>query len=218
MAFLQQTDGPEDPDELSFEVILQRIFNETDPAAHRNAIWDFLNLTGDWELFEKISEAGSKQSAANYFQNVLDVIDGNYDDVDNVSDLPMIPEQDRDEVHALYASPLLFMRNSDWAGTAAAFHEILLNEIYEIYEITESELKFEEAMASTLDSWVNEEVLLPLSVIEYMAYSDCLTVQMDAAILENQLALLLTLFFSAQAHLDVDGSQSGPMFNPGDSN
>lgn len=218
MAIVDYREGPKDPDDINLEVILQRIFNEKDPAAHRTAIWELLNLSGDWELFEKISEMGGERGTANYFQNVLDIIDGPDESEDGDSDRPAVPFEARDEIRELYATPLVCMHNTDWAGTAAAMHEILLNEIYEVYPIDEAELLFGDATAANLKKWVGEEVLFPLSIIEYMAYSDCLTEELSPELIENHLSVLLTLFFSAQAHMDVDESQDGPTFSPGDPN
>jgi hypothetical protein len=218
MAITNYREGSSDPDDINLEVILQRIFNEKDPAAHRNAIWELLDLSGDWELFEKISETGGERGAATYFQNILDLVDGPDESEDGESDRPVVPFETRDEVRELYAAPLNCIRNADWAGAVACVHEILLSEIYEVYDIDEADLLFGDATAASLNRWVGEEVLFPLSIIEYMAYSDCLTEDLPPEIIENHLAIMLTLLFSAQAHMDVDESREGPGFSTEDTN
>lgn len=216
MAIQPKKDESEKADDLSLEVIIQRIFREGDPAAHRAAIWELFTRSGDWELFERLSEYGGEQGIATYFQNTLNYIDGLDETEVGDSDLPVIPAENREQIKELYASPLICLRRGDWAGSAAAMHEILLNEVYEIYQIDEDALPFGDATASSLEKWVSEMVLFPMSLIEYLAYSDCLTENTDPALLNNYLTLLLTLFFSAQAHLDIEESQRGPGFSAGE--
>ncbi|HDH58350.1 MAG TPA: hypothetical protein ENF16_07050 [Bacteroidetes bacterium] len=205
-----------EPDDLSLEVILQRIFNERDSVAHRAAIWELFHRSGDWETFEKISSFGGERGITAYFQHIIDNLDETFESEDGESDLPIIPVENRDGIRDLYAAPLLSLRQCDWAGSAAAIHEILLNEIYNVCGVDEEDLPFGEATASSLERWVDEVVLFPLSIIEYIAYSDCLTGEMDSALTENYLAFLLTLFFSAQAHLNVQTPKQGPYFSPGE--
>lgn len=207
-----------DPDDLTLEVIIQRIFNEKDPIAHRAAIWELLSRSGDWDLFERVAEFGGERGITTYFQNILNHLEDPDTAEDDPGDFPLIPAENKDQIQELYSAPLLCLRNGDWAGSAAAMHEILLNEIYDIYQINEDTLSFEDATSASLEKWVSEEVLFPLSVMEYMAYSDCLTGDMDKALLENHLSILLTLFFSAQAHLDVEESNERPHLRPGDIN
>lgn len=205
----------QDPDEIDLEVILQRIFHEDDPVAHRAAIWELLHLTDDWDTFEQIAEFGGERGIENYFQNTLDQIHEPNPLDENVSDLPFMPIEHQDSMRELYTNPLHSLRGQDWAGSAAAMHEILLFEIYDVYQIDDSELPIEEATSSGLEKAVGEEVLFPLSVIEYLAYSDQLTRSLAPAILNNYLAFMLTLFFSAQAHLDIEESRRSPGIEPG---
>jgi hypothetical protein len=212
MATIPESNLNQEPDDSQLEVILQRIFIENDPAAHRTAIWDLFQLSGDWELFEKVSEQGGERSISDYFQNVLDYFD-EPDQEDNDSDqLSPLPKEEREGLKELYSSPILSLRRGDWAGTAASIHEILLTEIYDVYDLSEEDVSFGDATAETLHPWVSEEVLFPLSIIEYLAYSDRLTEDLNREILDNYLSILLTLFFSAQAHLE---SEFPPEDEPG---
>ncbi len=206
----------DDFDDLSIEVILQRIFREKDPAAHRAAIWELFHLSGDWDVFERISEFGGERGIASYFQNIVDSIDDPNRFDENVSDIPEIPTEIRDDIRELYSGPLLCLRRRDWAGSAAAMYEILMTEIYEVYDIDEKTLPFGEATTVGLKDLVSEEVLFPLGVIEYLAYSYQLQEINNVALLNNFLSLLLTLFFGAQAHLDVEESRRNPNIEPED--
>ncbi|RJP82431.1 MAG: hypothetical protein C4524_00750 [Candidatus Zixiibacteriota bacterium] len=197
MAEIYNINDAAGPDEVNVEVILKRIFSEPDPAAHRAAIWELLGRTDDWELFERIEAQGGQKSIENYFRALLENFDQGAGDYD------FDTETARDEVRELYAAPIICMHNADWAGTAAAMHEILLNEIYSLYPVSENELPFGEATALGLKKWVGEEALFPLSIIEFMAFSDYLTEGFNPDLLEGNLALLLTLFFSAQAYMDL---------------
>jgi len=184
------------------EAVLQRIFNESDPAAHRAALWDLLGRSDDWELFERLQSLGAQRSMDAYFRNLLDHFDEAADATGVEAD------EEREQIREMYAAPLLCLRHGDLAGSAAAMHEILLNEIYQVYNIGENELAFSDATAISLQRWVGEEVLFPLSIIEYLAYSDYLTRAAAVMLMENNLALLLTLFFGAQAYLDMrEGSE-----------
>lgn len=205
----------QDPDEVDLEVILQKIFHEEDPVAHRAAIWELLHLADDWDTFEQIAEFGAERGIENYFQNIVEQIHEPNPLDENISDVPFIPIQHRESIRELYLHPLESLRGQDWAGIAAAMHEILLTEIYDIYQIDNNELPIEEVTSSNLVSTVGEEVLFPLSVIEYLAYSDQLTRSLVPAILNNYLAFLLTMFFSAQAHLDIEESRRNPGIEPG---
>ena len=216
MAEYQQNHDSSEQNDLNMEVILQRIFNEKDSVAHRTAIWELFHRSGDWETFEKILEFGGERGITAYFQNVIDNLDDSFESEDGESDLPIIPIENRDGIRELYAAPLQSLRQCDWAGSAAAMHEILLNEIYNVYRVDEDILPFGEATAESLKNWVDEVVLFPLSIIEYIAYSDCLTGDIESSLTENYLAFLLTLFFSAQAHLNVQAPQQGPYFSPGE--
>jgi hypothetical protein len=189
--------------EGDLETILQRIFNERDPSQHRSALWDLLGHSDDWELFERLQSLGAQRSVDAYFRGLLD----HFDEAANGGG--MESDEERDQIREMYAAPLMCLQNGDLAGSAAAMHEILLNEIYHVYSINEEELPFADATAISLQRWVSEEVLFPLSIIEYLAYSDYLTQGDMAALVENNLALLMTLFFSAQAYLDMRES-SGP--------
>jgi hypothetical protein len=92
-----------------------------------------------------------------------------------------------------------------------------LNEIYSLYPIDETELPFGEATALDLKKWVGEETLFPFSVIEYIAFSNYLTEDFNPDLLEGNLALLLTLYFSAQAYLDLHESSDDDLeIYPGD--
>jgi hypothetical protein len=206
----------DDFDDLNIEVILQRIFKEKDPAAHRAAIWELFHLSGDWDVFERISEYGGERGIASYFQNVIDQIDEPNRFDENISDLPEIPTEVKDEIRELYSGPLLCLRRRDWAGSAAAMYEILMTEIYEVYQIDEKKLPFGEATMVGLKDLVSEEVLFPLGVIEYLAYSYQLQEIANTALLNNFLSLLLTLFFGAQAHLDVEEARRNPNIEPED--
>jgi hypothetical protein len=186
-----------DPNDLDIEVILQRIFHEKDPVAHKAAIWELFGQTDDWELFERVLEMGGHKSIETYFQNVMN----QFDDAADALGLEM--DDQREAIREMYANPLISLRSGDWAGTASAMHDILLNEIYEIYPIDEEEMPFGEATAFDLQKWVGEEVLFPLSVLEFMAYSDYLTRGKSPDLDENNLTLMLTLFFIAQAQLDL---------------
>ncbi|MCX6641574.1 MAG: hypothetical protein NTW14_14000 [bacterium] len=203
MAKIPENNPSNEPDESYLETILQRIFLEDDPVAHRTAIWDLFQLSGDWELFEKVSGVGGEKSIINYFQNILDYLDENPQESDDMVNLPVIPFEDRNRIRDLYAMPAICLRRGDWAGSATAMHEILLTEIFDVYDISEEELSCEDATAEVLKKWVSEDVLFPLSIIEYLAYSDRLAEGIGTDLLENYLAIMLTLFFSAQAHMDV---------------
>ncbi|HEX7343648.1 MAG TPA: hypothetical protein VF398_05250 [bacterium] len=185
------------------EDVLQRIFNESDPAQHRAALWDLLGHSDDWELFERLQSLGAQRSMDAYFRNLLDQFDEAADATGIASD------DEREQIREMYAAPLLCLHHGDLAGSAAAMHEILLNEIYHLYNIGEDELAFADATAISLQRWVGEEVLFPLSLIEYLAYSDYLTRDIAVPLMENNLALLLTLFFSAQAYLDMREGAEG---------
>ena len=203
-------------DDVNLEVVLQRIFNESDPVAHRAAIWELFQLSGDWELFEKLSAYGGEKGISAYFQNIIDQLEDHFESEDSISDQPIIPIEHKDGIRELYIGPLLCIRRSDWVGTAAAILDILITEIYDVYGIDENKLPFSDATTANLESWVGEEILFPLGVIEYMAYSNSLSSDLDPALLDNHLTLLLTLFFSAQAHLDVVESQHRPGIEPED--
>jgi hypothetical protein len=71
MAYQSNSEGSSD---VNMEVILQRIFRERDPAAHRAAIWELFHLSGDWDTFEQISDFGGERGIAAYFQNIIDQI------------------------------------------------------------------------------------------------------------------------------------------------
>jgi hypothetical protein len=185
------------------EGILQRIFNERDPAQHRAALWDLLGHSDDWELFERLQSLGAQRSMDAYFRSLLD----HFDEAADATGIQT--DDEREQIREIYAAPLLCLQSGDLAGSAAAMHEILLNEIYHIYNIAEDELAFGDATAISLQRWVSEEVLFPLSIIEYLAYSDYLIQDDAAALTENNLALLLTLFFSAQAYLDMREGTGG---------
>lgn len=216
MAIERKKQNNPDPDRLEIEVLLQRLFHEKNPTAHRVAIWELFHLTGDWELFEKISEFGGERGIAAYFQNIVDYLESPEEAIEEDGAHPAFPMENREQIQELYSSPLSFLRRRDWAGSAAAMHEILLTEIYDVYNISEDELAFEEATALSLKKWVGEEVLFPLSLIEYFAFSDLLMKSMDQLLLENYLSIILTLFFSAQAHLDINESNIRPTIQPGD--
>jgi hypothetical protein len=218
MATYHQGRGAGDYDDVSLEVILQRIFNEKDPTAHRAAIWELFSRSGDWDLFERVSQFGGERGISAYFQNILNHLDNPETDEEDAGYLPAIPVENREQVRELYEAPLICLRHGDWAGSAAAMHEILLTEIYDVYQISEEELAFGDATALSLGEWVSEEVLFPLSVIEHLAYSDYLTGDLDPELLDNHLAIALTLFFSAQAHLDVEEARKRPGFRPGGHN
>ncbi len=193
---MTHTDEP-GSDDVEIEVILQRVFNEKDPVAHRTAIWELLGRSEDWESFERVSEVGGRKGIETYFHSVLD----NFDEATDV--FGFASEEQRNGIRELYAAPLVCLHNSDWAGSAAAIHEILLNEIYEVFSVDEKQVPYGEATAFELKRWVGAEVLFPLSVIEYMAFSNYLTETIHLEVLESSLALMLTLYFSAQAHLDL---------------
>jgi hypothetical protein len=184
-------------DEVNLELILQRIFQENDPTAHKAAIWDLFGPSDDWQLFEKVTEVGGQRSIETYFRSLLDNFDEAADEFGVESD------EQRDQIKEMYAAPLISLHTGDWAGSASAMHEILLHEIYGLYNVDETELPFSDATAFGLKKWVSEELLFPLSVLEYMAYSDYLMDGENAELLENNLALMLTMFFSAQAFLDL---------------
>lgn len=184
-------------DEVNLEVILQRIFQEKDPSAHRAAIWDLFGPSDDWKLFEKLTEMGGQRSIEAYFHNLLE----NFDDA--ADEFGVESQDQREQIKEMYAAPLISLHNGDWAGSAAAMHEILLNEIYGLYNVDENELPFGDATAYGLRKWVGEEILFPLSVLEYMAYSDYLIGEINPELIENNLSLMLTMFFSAQAYLDL---------------
>jgi len=194
---------PASGDAGDIEAVLQRIFNESDPVAHRAALWDLLGHSDDWELFERLQALGAQRSMDAYFRNLLE----HFDEAADATGVEV--DDEREQIREMYAAPLLCLRNGDLAGSAAAMHEILLNEIYHVYSITEEELAFGDATAISLQRWVGEEVLFPLSIIEYLAYSDYLTRDVAVALMENNLALLLTLFFSAQAYLDMREGAEG---------
>jgi len=199
-----EDDTPLKGNAADLEAVLQRIFNESDPAAHRAALWDLLGHSDDWELFERLESLGAQRSMDAYFRNLLD----HFDEAADATGVEV--DDEREQIREMYAAPLLCLRNGDLAGAAAAMHEILLNEIYHVYNITEEELAFSDATAISLQRWVGEEVLFPMSIIEYLAYSDYLTRDVAITLMENNLALLLTLFFSAQAFLDMrEGSEGG---------
>ncbi len=185
------------------EAVLQRIFNESDTSQHRAALWDLLGHSDDWELFERLQSLGAERSMDAYFRNLLDQFD------EAAAATGIASEDEREQIREMYAAPLLCLHHGDLAGSAAAMHEILLNEIYHLYNIGENELAFGDATAMSLQRWVSEEVLFPLSIIEYLAYSDYLTRDIAVPLMENNLALLLTLFFSAQAYLDMREGSGG---------
>jgi hypothetical protein len=191
--------GDRHEDEVKLELILQRIFQEKDPAAHKAAIWDLFGPSDDWQLFEKLTEIGGQRSIEAYFHNLIDNFDEAADEFGVESD------EQRDQIKEMYAAPLVSLHTGDWAGSASAMHEILLNEIYGLYNVDENELPFGDATAFGLKKWISEELLFPLSVLEYMAYSDYLMDDMNLELLENNLSLMLTMFFSAQAFLDLRG-------------
>ncbi len=205
-----------DPEDLNLEVIIQRIFNETDPTAHRAAIWELFRMTGDWETYDKLSEFGGARGIVSYFQNIIDQIVLPTESIDSESDRPMIPADHQELIRDLYSGPIHCIQRGDWAGLAAAMFEILLTEIYEVYEIDENQLSFGEATSLNLEPYLSEEMLFPLNIIEYMTFSDLLSGEVDPTLLENHLALMLTLFFSAQAHLDIVESERSPGFQTGD--
>ncbi len=186
------------------EQILQRLFCEKEVTAHRTAIWDLFARSGDWELYEKLEDIGGQQSLETYFRSLLD----NFEEA--ITDCDLEGDEQKEQIRELYAAPIVNLHNGDWAGTAAALHEILLGEVYGIYAIDEKELPFEEATALGLQRWVGEEVLFPLSVIEYMAFSDYLTTGLEPGLLDSNFALLMTLFFSAQAYLDLRERSGDP--------
>jgi hypothetical protein len=191
-----ENDSPE-ASNTEIEVILQRIFHENDPVAHRAAIWELIGPTDDWDMFEKIQDLGAQKSIEGYFRSLLENFNLAVEDVDFEAD------DQRDQLQDMYAAPLMCVHEGDVAGLAASMHEILLYEIYTLYSITEADLPFGEATALGLKKWVGEEILFPLSILEYMAFSDYLTDLAEAGLKENNLALMLTLFFSAQAYLDM---------------
>lgn len=207
-----EEDDKRDPGEVEIEIILQRILNEKDPTLHRTAIWELFRLSGDWELFEKLAQHGGQKGIMAYFQTVLERLD----EVTESSGLES--QEERESLRELYAAPVVCLRQGDWTGSAAAMHEILLNEIYEVYGIDEDNLPFGEATAFSLREIAGEEVLFPLSMIEYLAYSDCLADQIQAELLENHLLFLLTLFLKAQAHLDLQEDQGRLEIYPEDGN
>jgi len=198
-------------DDTAIEVTLQRIINEKDPTVHRAAIWELFSPSGDWDLYEKLSEIGGQKGIMTYFQGILD----RFNEV--AGDFEAALEGDLERIQDLYGAPIICLRSGDWAGTAAAMHEILLNEIYEVFGVTEDTLPFGEATAFSLQKVVTEEILFPLSMIEYLAYSDCLTEKMGEELLENHLVFLLTLLFSAQAHLDLQEGHDRLKIFSGDS-
>lgn len=212
----EQRSLTDDFDDLNIEVILQKVFREKDPAAHRVAIWELFHFTGDWDIFERISDFGGERGISAYFQNIINQLDEPNRFDENISDLPVIPLDAQDEIRELYSGPLQCLTRRDWAGSAAAMHEILLTEIYDICQIDEGKLPFGEATTTDLKGWVEEEILFPLSVIEYLAYSYLLKDTHHPALLNNYLSLLLTLFFSAQAHLDIVEANQNPNFKPGE--
>ena len=116
MANIQNNTNSYNPDELHIEVILQRIFNEKDPTAHRAAIWELFNCTGDWELYEKVSEFGGERGIAAYFQNIMDYLEAPEECTDSAGDLPAIPIENREQIQDLYSTPLACLRRGDWAG------------------------------------------------------------------------------------------------------
>lgn len=189
-------------DEVNLELTLQRIFKEKDPSAHKAAIWDLFGPSDDWQMFEKLTQIGGQRSIEAYFHSLLD----NFDDA--ADDFGIESDDQRQEIKEMYAAPLVSLHTGDWAGSAAAMHEILLNEIYGLYNVDEEELPFGDATAYGLKKWVGEELLFPLSVLEFMAYSDYLMDEANLELLENNLSLMLTMFFSAQAYLDL--RESGP--------
>ena len=199
-ALHDENDRPDD--DVNMEVTLQRIFKERDPSAHKAAIWDLFGPSDDWQLFEKLTQMGGQQSLEAYFRNLLDNLDETTDAFSLESD------DQREQIKEMYASPLISLHAGDWAGTAAAMHEILLNEIYGLYSVDEKELPFDEATAFGLKKWVDEEILFPLSVLEYMAFSDYLEADENPELLDNNLSLMLTMFFSAQAYLDLQAGSS----------
>ncbi len=191
----ENNEKPED--DVNLEVILQRIFNEKDPTAHKAAIWDLFGPSDDWELFERLNKIGGQRSIEAYFHNLLE----NFDEA--ADDFGVESEEQRDQIKELYAAPVVNLHSGDWAGSAAAMHEILLNEIYGLYEVNEKDLPYDEATAFNLRKWVGDEILFPLSVLEYMAFSDYLVGEVNTELLDNNLSLMLTMFFSAQAYLDL---------------
>jgi len=200
---IDNPDASTDSSDLQLEVVLQRIFNEKDPVIHRAALWDLFGKSDDWEMFERLQQLGAERSMEAYFRSLLDHFDEAADQSGIATD------DEREQIRDMYAAPLVCLHNGDLAGAAAAIHEILLNEIYEVYTIREEELPFGDATAFGLKRWVGEEILFPLSIIEFMAYSDYLTRETSAGLIENNLALMLTLFFSAQAYLDLREGTGG---------
>jgi len=206
----------EQSDDVNLEVVLQRIFREMDPAAHREAIWELFHVSEDWNVFDRVSEYGGEQAIADYFKTFLNQMDEPNPFDENESDAPSITPDQRNEIRELYTGPLQCLQRQDWAGAAAAMHDILLMEIYETCDIDEDILELEAATSAGLKKWVPAEILFPLSVIEYLAYSNRLRRMFNRDLLNNHLSLLLTLFFSAEAHIEVLESKNYPHLEPGD--
>ncbi|MBU1651008.1 hypothetical protein KKA00_02215, partial [bacterium] len=78
------------PDDVGLEVVLQRIFREMDPAAHREAIWELFHVSGDWDIFERVHEYGGERAIIDYFKAFLNQMDQPNPLDENESDAPAL--------------------------------------------------------------------------------------------------------------------------------